>query len=65
VTAITAARAAQEQADTTGAAAHAAMQQRNSLVNELGTTPGRRVLRRRGLTEQVSPRPSRNAPRGR
>jgi len=54
VTAITAARAAQERADTAVTAAHAAVQQRNSLVNELRTTPGRRVLRRRGLTEQVS-----------
>jgi len=54
VTAITAARAAQERADTAGTAAHAAVQQRNSLVNELRTTPGRRVLRRRGLTDQVS-----------
>jgi len=54
VTAITAARAAQERADTAVTAAHAAVQQRNSLVNELRTTPGRRVLRRRGLTDQVS-----------
>ncbi len=54
VAAITAARAAQERADTAVTAAHAAVQQRNSLVNELRTTPGRRVLRRRGLTEQVS-----------
>jgi len=54
VTAITAARAAQERADTAVTAAHAAVQQRNSLVNELGTTPGRRVLRRRALTEQVN-----------
>jgi hypothetical protein len=55
VTAITAARAAQERADTAvAAAAHAAVQHRNSLVNELRTTPGRRVLRRRALTEQVN-----------
>jgi conjugative relaxase-like TrwC/TraI family protein len=54
VTAITAARAAQERADTAVTAAHAAVQHRNSLVNELATTPGRRALRRRALTEQVN-----------